>query len=333
MVDQRAKMLKATTDNLIVRSIFDNQVQENMDEIKSQETSMKNNTKIPAWDSESLDGLDWLRGALFLLDLNTQSYSDKTKIGMLMSGIRNNSMRIKLVNELRTVDQSKLDMKLFEDVFRKMVTRDTNSYKQQLKEYKYNPTASLNEMYTELIMLVQRSTGLNEEKDKMSIEKLGTNYFLEKLPKEIRRQLVTFDSKDAKILVEAAERCRSYSRVYLQDDEKFEVNNMEAKPNSESSAEISRKVEFKQEKRQCTSCGKVGHLAEKCWGKDGPRRRPSYGNHDNRGQSSSYEGCFYCGKSNHNIRSCYQMQEDRELLRKLKSEKGGRDPSPVYKQQ
>ena len=237
-------MLKATTDNLIVRSIFDNQVQENMDEIKSQETSMKNNTKIPAWDSESLDGLDWLRGALFLLDLNTQSYSDKTKIGMLMSGIRNNSMRIKLVNELRTVDQSKLDMKLFEDVFRKMVTRDTNSYKQQLKEYKYNPKASLSEMYTELIMLVQRSTGLDEEKDKMSIEKLGTNYFLEKLPKEIRRQLVTFDSKDAKILVEAAERCRSYSRVYLQDDEKFEVNNMEAKPNSENSAENSRKVEF-----------------------------------------------------------------------------------------
>ena len=108
---------------------------------------------------------------------------------------------------------------------------------------------------------------------------------------------------------------------------------MEAKPNSENSTENSRNVEFKQEKRQCTSCGKVGHSAEKCWGKDGPRRRPSYGNHDNRGQSSSYEGCFYCGRSNHNIRSCYQMKEDRELLRKLKSEKGGRDPSPVYKQQ
>ena len=44
MVDQRAKMLKAITDNLIVRSFFDNQVQENMDEIKSQEKSMKNNT-------------------------------------------------------------------------------------------------------------------------------------------------------------------------------------------------------------------------------------------------------------------------------------------------
>ena len=113
------------------------------------------------------------------------------------------------------------------------------TYKESPKNYQYKSNASLSEMYTEIYLLVVRSTGLDELEEK----------FIEKLPKNLRRQLVTHEATNAEDLVLADERVRSSNRIYLADDGVVEVNNMET---NLVNTEIQ---EFK-----CTDCSKIGHL-------------------------------------------------------------------------
>ena len=120
---------------------------------KTKGDNFKTRIKIPIWNEKD-DGLDWISSSLFLLKLSSSSYSDKDQISLLVSSINNNAMRIKLISELRLVEEDQLDLKTFERIFRNMVTRDCLTYKEGLKTYKYNSKASLNEMYTEIYLLV-----------------------------------------------------------------------------------------------------------------------------------------------------------------------------------
>lgn len=287
---------------------------------KTKGDNFKTRIKIPIWNEKD-DGLDWISSSLFLLKLSSSSYSDKDQISLLVSSINNNAMRIKLISELRLVEEDQLDLKTFERIFRNMVTRDCLTYKEGLKTYKYNSKASLNEMYTEIYLLVVRSTGLDEIKDKCSLEKLTINAFLEKLPKPIRRQLVTHEAKNGEELVAAAERCRSYSRVYLGEDmdESMEVNHTETN-----------QVSFDKKQIKCTHCSKNGHLEKDCFAK---KRENS-----KQGDDKSYKGgngqitrhCFYCEEKGHVVRNCRTMKADREFVKNSESKTVSKEDSQFY---
>lgn len=282
---------------------------------------MSTRIKLPQWDDATQDGIDWFNGSSFLLNLTPGMYTEQAKIALMLAAIKNNNIRVKLVSELRLIKPEEMNLKRFEDVFKAHNKRDLITYKNQLKNYRYKPEIQFCEMYTELRLLTIRSTGLDEHRDKVSIDRLAMNFFMEKLPLELRAQLVTHEAETGSELVAAAERCRSFSRVYLQ--EKAEINAVEVDINY---AHASKNTPVQGRTVQCFNC-KGNHYARDC---------PQKGNSsDTRGKKEKKQvNCFYCGKPNHRISECRTMKKDKETIANLSNDgkqMGSRDSAPVYK--
>jgi len=150
-------------------------------------------------------------------------------IQMPLAAIKATELRRKIISEMgKKLDQSGSALTNFEDIFKANVKRDMITYRNSLKNLKYNDDCNMREFYSKLFGLVAKAMDLDEENDTKSITRLAQNEFISKIPSHIRQALQSADYEDGFALAEAAEKIRSFSRLYLQKN--AEVNNFRSMP-------------------------------------------------------------------------------------------------------
>ena len=220
--------------------------------LKMEEKNNKSNIKLifPTWDPKSGDPHDWLSTCLYLISLNKNEYNDSDYIQMLLSAIRCDQIRLKLINELKREndkDGAVITVDIFKTVFDKNMVKDKISYRESLKKLQYVSTVNFREFYSTIYHLVSKSSELDPTRDKTAIDKLSQQAFLEKLPCKIKQSLITYDAVDGQALADLCERIRAYYRLYLSDE--VELNAV----NSTNNSNI-----------VCFNCSEKGHVKRNC---------------------------------------------------------------------
>ena len=174
--------------------------------------------KLTNWSNATKDGdpIDWLRIQLYVINLNKGNLSEGAIIQLLLGAINATELKSKIISELAKLSTAhKTSVKEFENIFKKNVKRDVITYRNYLKKLRYTEDVNMREFYSKIYGLVAKSLELDEDKDALSIEKLAIDEFISKIPKDIREALQTSEFNNGFDLAQAAERCRSYQRVYL----------------------------------------------------------------------------------------------------------------------
>jgi len=199
------------------------------EETKTRPNNSTPKIKLTDWynSEKSGDPIDWLKTQIFIINLEKGNMSEGAVIQLLLSHVQATELRMKIINELsKTKQAATATLSEFEDVFKKNLKRDIITYRNDLRNLKYNSTFNMREFYSRITGLVSKSMNLDEDRDSESITKLSMDEFISKIPSSIREALQSSNHTDGFDLAENAEKIRSYQRLYLAKND-AEANNFE----------------------------------------------------------------------------------------------------------
>ena len=298
-------------------------------EVKPEPVKMTDNSQkypklqLDKWASTEKDGdcLEWLKNAIFLINLNSVNAPEGCKISHIINAINNAELKTKIINEFETEPSDNQNIEKLTEIITKHTKRDTITYRKALKSLTYDPDMPMAEFYAKIERLVSKSMELDPKTDSVSIKKLSSQWFLEKLPSVIVTQMqdATFDEGEE--LAAKSEKIRSFQKLFLQDKE---LNHLRAQTNSRKNDQKNGHKNDKNDSQshqpgnghrenkemnlfsgqqgrkygygpslQCTHCGKTGHIDKDCWQKK-------------QGQAGQNKRCNICGKNGHLAKDCWQ---------------------------
>ena len=288
-IDESTKSEKNQSHQIIQESKEETCEQSELSNPKMKSESNKTpKIKLTPWKSASSDGdpIDWLKVQLYIIYLERGSLSDGAIIQMLLAAITATELRMKIISELSKLSSpTQTTIKQFEDIFKQNVKRDVITYRNYLRNLKYSEDCNMREFYSKIFGLVSKSMELDELKDALSIEKLSINEFISKIPSSIREALQSSEYTEGFELAQAAERIRSYQRVYL-DKQKSDINHMQIrnpqknnngtknnynqnnkhKPNQKNGQSSNQNSQnFQKNDIECYFCHKKGHKKSECY--------------------------------------------------------------------
>ena len=277
--------------------------------IKNSEINMSTKFTLDKWSSiiESGDPQDWIRNSIFVLNLHQESAQDSVKISHLLNSIQNVELKSKCIDELSNLNSSERTLEKFKEIFTNHTSNDTTTYRHHLKDLKYDSRKPFHDLFGQIFRLVYKSMNLDPIKDKLSVDKIAVQLFLEKIPNNISSQLqsIELENSEGIEIAKHAERIRSFQRTYLNEPElnicekkaenqeinlvrKFE-NNMRIENYKEKKLNSGQNLEVP----TCHYCGKRGHIKRNCF------------KLNNRDQSFGKDiKCFTCGRSGHKSFDC-----------------------------
>ena len=251
--------------------------------------------KLSEWTSTEKCGdlLDWLKMSLYIINLEKGSMSDGQVVQLVLSAINAPELKMKIITELRkNTDKSKNVIENFEDIFKNTVKRDTFTYRNNLKKLKYSEDSNMKEFYSRIYGLTAKAMDLDEETDKTALQTLAMNEFIAKIPAPLRQAMQSVDYDDGYKMAEAAEKIRSFNRLYLHKN--TELNNFQPAPTEH----FPPPVEFNQAQGQSQYYG-----------------RNNFNNNFNRPNFNNRPPirCNYCQKIGHKYAECRSLQRDHNM--------------------
>ena len=175
-------------------------------------------------ENDPTDALDWLRAAEFIIKINRGTLTDGAIVQMLLSAITATELRMKLIDEMTKDETEEVTFAKFKEVFRANVRRDVITYRNDLNNLKYKEENNMREFYSKIFNLVSKAMKLEPETDKSSIEKLAMNEFITKIPLKLKSAMQINHYETGEDMADAAEKIRSFQRLYLAKD--TEINNI-----------------------------------------------------------------------------------------------------------
>ena len=177
---------------------------------------------LQTWNSLEEDGCanEWLKNSIFLVNLNSKGATDATKMSLILKAIKNNDLKTKLITDLECLVATDQTLDKLKTLVEKNTQKDEVTYRNLLKNLKYDPEVPMAELYSKILRLVSKSMSLDMTTDKNSIEKLAISWFLEKIPRSVKSQMQDASFEDGEKVVESAEKIRSFQKLFLSEDDK-----------------------------------------------------------------------------------------------------------------
>ena len=177
---------------------------------------------LQTWTSLEQDGCanEWLKNSIFLVNLNAKDATDATKMSLILNAIKNTDLKSKLITDLECLEDKEQTLVKLKSLVEKNTQKDEVTYRNLLKNLKYDPEVPMAELYSKVLRLVSKSMSLDMTTDKNSIEKLAISWFLEKIPRAVKSQMQDASFEDGEKLVESAEKIRSFQKLFLGEDDK-----------------------------------------------------------------------------------------------------------------
>ena len=250
--------------------------------------------KLAVWQSLEKSGCpaDWLRNSLYIIKLNNKELDEKKQVALLLMAIQNQELKSKLINECSKLEEA--TMEKFKNIFNKNTTKDVVTYRRLLKNLRYSADNNMHEFYQKIYRLVQKSMNLDPETDDASITKLAAQEFMEKIPKDISKNMRTVNFADGIKVAEQAEKIRSFNQLYLHeaqvnqliaqtqssesssseyDSDSESESETESNEKEESRAKVSNHMTDQPRIFECEFCGKKRHTHEYCYMKKDLQKR------------------------------------------------------------